>query len=126
MQTKLSLFSLALLTSFSSVITPSCAVELGFMGEERNIIDVEYYEWLDGMITDDTENVWIVDFYIETCPYCKAFAPMFVETANLCADNGVRNIKFAKINVAHERYLTYINGVKSVPSVKGFARDKQK
>ena len=67
--------------------------------------------------------MWIVTFYMESCGYCKAFEPEFFEAAR---HNSMLNkkVKFGAVDARAERYLTWISGVKKVPTVKVFGRDK--
>ena len=76
----------------------------------------------DKVINDD-ENVWMVTYYADWCPYCKPFSPEFANAQNdpALAD---KRVKFGAVDVMANRDLTSQYGIKRSPTVKVFGRDK--
>lgn len=56
-------------------------------------------------VKQDTENMWIVSFYADWCPYCKPFAPQY-EAAQKDPALANKKVKFGAINVMENRDLT--------------------
>ena len=88
----------------------------------------EYVQELDNsnfeeMVMNDDENLWVVAFYADWCPYCESFDPEYESTASdvKLADKA---IKFGAINVMENRETTQKFQVRRTPTVKIFGKDK--
>lgn len=57
------------------------------------------------MVLDDDENMWIVAFYADWCPYCKPFEPEYA-AAKADPKMADKKIKFAAIDVMANRETT--------------------
>lgn len=78
----------------------------------------------DEMVINDTENMWMVTFYADWCPYCEPFSPE-LEAAQLDTALADKHIKFGAVNVMENRDLTMHYGVARSPSVKIFGLDRE-
>lgn len=74
-------------------------------------------------VENDTANVWMVTFYADWCPYCKAFE---TEIAAAVSDKTMKGmkVKFGAVDVMASRDLTSKFGIKRSPTVKLFGKDK--
>lgn len=79
-------------------------------------------DWAD-KVENDEDNVWMVTFYADWCPYCAPFDTEFTaaSTDPLLAD---KKIKFGSVDVMANRDLTTRYGIKRSPTVKVFGVDK--
>jgi len=75
------------------------------------------------MVVNDEENMWMVTFYADWCPYCEPFSPE-LESAQNDLQLTDKKIKFGAVNVMENRDLTIHYGVARSPSVKIFGKDK--
>ena len=75
------------------------------------------------MVVSDDENVWMITFYADWCPYCETFETEF---RNAVVDPKLadKKIKFGAIDVMANRDLTAKYGVTRSPTVKVFGLDK--
>ena len=89
-----------------------------FDGVEQ-LTSANWAETVDG----DDENVWMVTFYADWCPYCESFEP---ELAKAIAHENLsgKKIRFGAVDVMANRELTQKYGIKRSPTVKMFGRDK--
>ena len=78
--------------------------------------------WADKVENDD-DNVWMITFYADWCPYCAPFDTEFTAASNdiALAD---KKIKFGSVDVMANRDLTTRYGIKRSPTVKVFGVDK--
>jgi thiol-disulfide isomerase/thioredoxin len=74
-------------------------------------------------VVDDEDNLWMVAFYADWCPYCKPFSSEFANAKN---DPALvdRKVRFGAVDVMANRDLTTQYGIKRSPTVKVFGRDK--
>ena len=75
------------------------------------------------MLNDD-ENMWMVTFYANWCPYCK---PVYEELNAAKNDYTLmdKKVKFGVIDVMANRDLLKEYDVKQSPSIKVFGADKE-
>ena len=57
------------------------------------------------MVMNDDENMWLVTFYAEWCPYCQPFSPEY-EAAQKDPILEDKKIKFGAVDVMQSRDLT--------------------
>ena len=78
--------------------------------------------WAD-VVENDDENVWLVTFYADWCPYCKSWDE---EMAAALEDPKLedKKVRFAAVDVMANRDLTMKFGIKRSPTVKVFGVDK--
>jgi len=62
-------------------------------------------ENFEEMVLNDDENMWIVAFYAEWCPYCKPFDPEYA-AAKADPKMADKRVKFAAIDVMANRETT--------------------
>ena len=59
----------------------------------------------DEIVMNDDENMWLVTFYAEWCPYCQPFSPE-LEAAQVDPTLGDKKIKFGAVDVMQSRDIT--------------------
>ncbi|KAF1795527.1 Thioredoxin, conserved site [Phytophthora cactorum] len=69
----------------------------------------------DAML-NDTQTVWLVDFYSPWCPHCRQFGPQWEEVANVYAD--VDSIQFGAVDCTRQNEICDREDVHSYPAVK--------
>ncbi|KAG3121127.1 hypothetical protein PI124_g677 [Phytophthora idaei] len=69
----------------------------------------------DAML-NDTQTVWLVDFYSPWCPHCRQFGPQWEEVANVYA--GVDAIQFGAVDCTRQNEICDREDVHSYPAVK--------
>ena len=76
------------------------------------------------MVINDAENMWMVTFYADWCPYCEPFAPEYeaAQSDSLLTD---KKVKFGALNVMENRDLTQRYQVTRTPTVKIFGSNKE-
>ena len=91
-----------------------------FNGDD--IVTLTSASWED-TVANDEDNVWVVSFYADWCPYCKTFSDEYDLAA---ADPALANkkIKFGAVDVMANRDLTKKYEIKRSPTVKIFGTDK--
>lgn len=72
---------------------------------------------------NDDENMWLVTFYAEWCPYCQPFSPE-LEAAQVDPALGDKKIKFGAVDVMQSRDITQRYAIQRSPTIKIFGRDK--
>jgi len=68
-----------------------------------------------------TKGVWAVEFYSPYCGYCKEFAPVWAELGTKYKNSP---LKFAKVDVVHEKDLATLYKIMRYPTIKIF-RDRE-
>ena len=59
----------------------------------------------DDLVMSDDENMWMVTFYAEWCPYCQPFSPEY-EAAQVSPVLEDKKIKFGAVDVMQSRDIT--------------------
>ncbi|EEY65304.1 thioredoxin-like protein [Phytophthora infestans T30-4] len=67
---------------------------------------------------NDTQTVWLVDFYSPWCPHCRQFAPQWEEVANVYAK--VKTIQLGAVDCTKQNEICGREDVHSYPAVKMF------
>lgn len=90
--------------------------------EQDGVTHLNSNNWAN-VVENDDENVWMVTFYADWCPYCKTWDE---ELSSALADPKLadKRIKFGAVNVMESRDLTRQFGIKRSPTVKVFGVDK--
>lgn len=74
---------------------------------------------------DETNRIWIVEFYSDRCPFCNSLAPQMIEAAGkIYADKGSK-IRVGAINSRVYNEVADENGVTSWPWVTSFYRGEK-
>ncbi|KAI9995168.1 hypothetical protein PInf_012215 [Phytophthora infestans] len=71
-----------------------------------------------GAMLNDTQTVWLVDFYSPWCPHCRQFAPQWEEVANVYAK--VKTIQLGAVDCTKQNEICGREDVHSYPAVKMF------
>jgi len=76
--------------------------------------------WLFSALVPQEEDVlWVVEYYADWCPHCKAFAPTWLAlAAALAADN--KKTRFASVNCEVHELLCSTRSVRGYPMVEWF------
>ncbi|KAG7392619.1 hypothetical protein PHYPSEUDO_015007 [Phytophthora pseudosyringae] len=69
----------------------------------------------DAML-NDTQTVWLVDFYSPWCPHCRQFGPQWEEVANVYAN--VNSIQLGAVDCTRQNEICDREDVHSYPGVK--------
>uniref|UniRef100_M4BH81 Sulfhydryl oxidase n=1 Tax=Hyaloperonospora arabidopsidis (strain Emoy2) TaxID=559515 RepID=M4BH81_HYAAE len=67
-------------------------------------------------MVNDTQVIWLVDFYSPWCHHCQHFAPIWDEVSNLYKD--VSSIVFGAVDCSKQNQICDNEGVHSYPGVK--------
>ncbi|KAJ8556678.1 hypothetical protein ON010_g9287 [Phytophthora cinnamomi] len=65
---------------------------------------------------NDSQTVWLVDFYSPWCPHCRQFAPQWEEVANVYAD--VATVQLGAVDCTEQNEICDREDVHSYPGVK--------
>ena len=81
-------------------------------------------ESFEDVILNDDENMWMVTFYADWCPYCK---PVYEELSEAKNDYSLldKKVKFGVVDVMANRDLLKEYDVRQSPSIKVFGVDKE-
>ncbi|KAI9905644.1 hypothetical protein PsorP6_013947 [Peronosclerospora sorghi] len=69
-----------------------------------------------GAALNDTDTVWLVDFYSPWCPHCRRFAPQLEQLANWYSD--VEYVQFGAVDCTKQNEICEQEGIYSYPGVK--------
>ena len=80
-------------------------------------------ESFEDVILNDDENMWMVAFYADWCPYCK---PVYEELSEAKNDYSLldKKVKFGVVDVMANRDILNEYDVKQSPSIMVFGVDK--
>ncbi|KAL3666733.1 hypothetical protein V7S43_008356 [Phytophthora oleae] len=67
-------------------------------------------------ILNDTQTVWLVDFYSPWCPHCRQFGPQWEEVANVYGS--VESIQFGAVDCTRQNEICDREDVHAYPGVK--------
>ncbi|CAH0473338.1 unnamed protein product [Peronospora belbahrii] len=67
-------------------------------------------------VLNETQIVWLVDFYLPWCPHCRQFAPEWEEAAKVY--ERVDNVEFGAVDCTKETKICNREGILSYPGVK--------
>lgn len=67
-------------------------------------------------ILDDSQTVWLVDFYSPWCPHCRQFAPQWEEVASVYGS--VESIQFGAVDCTKQNEICDREDVHAYPGVK--------
>lgn len=82
-------------------------------------------ENFDKLVMEDDQNMWVVTFYADWCPYALAFEHEIMVTSRNMMTAGY-DIKFGAVNVAENLGLVHHYGVDRSPTIEIFSKDKQR
>jgi len=70
------------------------------------------------VLLNSTEDLVIVEFYTDSCPNCKAMAPIYTELAEELSGKAV----FARMNAGENPGTSSAQGVRGVPTFRFFCQ----
>ena len=88
----------------------------GMASMKGNVTELNYDSFFD--MIEGSKTFTIVEFYTETCPNCRAAAPIYERIAAELGTYG----RFARIDARRHPLLTQRYGIMSVPTFKFFCR----
>lgn len=105
-------------SSVADVETRDTSTQAGLITEVHSLDD--FNRLVAGTSVDDS--ILVVKFYYEGCAACRAMAPRFAEFVKAYAG---KKIRFAEVEVMHNKDVAKTNGVKSAPSVHFYVDSKK-